>query len=554
MRGLVFVLFMLLIAPFASSLDIVIVNSENWQDVYSGMLYASLENIKGHYLIDQQDGLEKTQLIDTNFPDTLLIDSAEKPVLVGYASMLAQRGMIVEKMLSEKTDANLKLAKRSGKKSFILLDDSYGYNAISVAPYAIASGRYVLFVNKENLDEVENLLEDVDSPQVLIYGYILREAQEKLAKFRPEILNNQDRFLDNIAITERFLKEKPVGQLTFSNGEFLETSLFFGEFPTVFIGKVNTPDSVKQFIKRSGVRSGVLVGNSLVNVMRRIKEEFNMSIFIRFSQGKFNQVRQLDTFPVPINELQLSITNIYYDASSNKLIVTYKNPGTSFLYFRSSIGLFVRDELLRRIGDENANFLEGGEIKSVSYDLGDTEAVQEAITAKIDTLYGDSPYSQEFILSHVASVQAVEFRDDSSIRLVSLTYDEHFKAFFVEVENTGPIGTYVHIELQDVKVGDSQFTLTVSGSIFIQPGEVRPIKIPANMLKEDYDANKQILVSAQYGKERTLLIFDLKENLLLQIIEKENLMPYIYGLGILVIVLLWVVIFLFFTKTEKKNK
>lgn len=542
-----------LLIPAVFSLDQVMVNSADWQDVYSGMLYASLEGAKGSFLVDERDAFEKVRLADTQHPETLVVESASRPIVAGYTTSLAQQGLIVEKMISEDLDVNVKLAKRLRTNRFIIVDDTYGYNAVSVAPFAVQSKRYVLFVNAKNLASVERFLSDVANPDILVYGYILRDAQKVFEEYEPEILNEQDRFLNNMAITKRFLQERPVTQVTFSNGEFLEPSLFFGNFPTVFIGKSTTPQAVKNFIVENRITSGVLVGNALVNVMRQMRDELNLSVFIRFSQGRFNEIRDLDLFFLPISNLELSITNIYYDPSQNKLIVTYKNIGPSFLYFRSSIGLYVKDELLRRIGDEKPVFLEASEIKSVSYDLGDMAKVTDAISAKISTVYGESPQSQEFLLDHVASVEALEFRDDSSLRIISLTYDEAALAFFVEVENTGPVPTYVHLELQDVKVGDLMYTLTVSGSILLQPAEIRKIKIPANLLDEDYPKNPTIAVSANYGKERTLLIHQIVQNMELFVIQKQDLLPYLYGLGGLVVVLVFVILVLTMGKRKRKQ-
>ena len=38
--------------------------------------------------------------------------------------------------------------------NFVILDDSYGYNSISVAPYATASKSWVLFADRNNIDDI----------------------------------------------------------------------------------------------------------------------------------------------------------------------------------------------------------------------------------------------------------------------------------------------------------------------------------------------------------------------------------------------------------------
>ena len=109
---------------------------------------------------------------------------------------------------------------------FIVIDDSYGYNAISVAPYAIASNSWVLFADRNNIREVERFLAGRDVDSLIIYGHVDRDVRIRLEDFNPEVINiDGDRFLNNIEIVKRYQEIKSAKQTVLTNGEFIEKEI-----------------------------------------------------------------------------------------------------------------------------------------------------------------------------------------------------------------------------------------------------------------------------------------------------------------------------------------
>ena len=153
MKRVVLVLLFLLLATPVLAVDRVIVNSADWHDVYSGMLYASLLGVPSNFLVSQQDGAILLYSIPTNEPNILVVSSRTQPYVVGYGPFLQGRGYDNATELVTR-NANLDLATRlTNITKFIVIDPAYGYNAISAAPYAVKAGYYVLFANSRNIPD-----------------------------------------------------------------------------------------------------------------------------------------------------------------------------------------------------------------------------------------------------------------------------------------------------------------------------------------------------------------------------------------------------------------
>lgn len=168
---LLFLLAGLPILGASAAPDQVVINSADWQDVYLGAHYAGFNNIKSNFLISSEHAPVLLQTLDTNKENILLVESDKSPYAFRYKNVLESAGFTVDEIISSGTPLNIELAKRANTSDFIIVDDSYGYNAISVAPYAALEKNFVLFANKDNIDELYSFLEANGVGRIIIYGY-----------------------------------------------------------------------------------------------------------------------------------------------------------------------------------------------------------------------------------------------------------------------------------------------------------------------------------------------------------------------------------------------
>jgi hypothetical protein len=411
------VLFLLIIVACVSAKETIIINSREWKDVYSGMIYGNLVGTRPMFLTSEK---HSTLILNSfNSEDELIILTSKKtPFIFGYESTVRAKGYenVEERILSS---LSLELAKELDTKNFIIIDDSYGYNAVSVAPYAMVSNSYILFADKANIVEVEDFLDERQPEKLLIYGHVDREVMNALEKFEPEIINEDgDRFANNVEIVKKYEEVKgPVGQVFLTNGEFIEESLISGQYPTLFIGQHNVPDKVREYVADSKISAGVLIGNDLVGTATSIRRQLGISVFVKFArsarapEGPIAQVEDLDIFFVPKIVLNLAIEGARYNRITRQIEITYKNNADVATYFKGSYTLAEGDRE-QTFGDLEPLFIDANKYKTVVYDV---EPIEGDATLDVYTIFGESKNSLEFALTGEFPITMIDMDDEAKI-------------------------------------------------------------------------------------------------------------------------------------------
>lgn len=498
----------LLIAIPPISADTIIINSADWRDVYSATLYGNLKSISNSFLVSDKHSL----LILGSIPKTTpvqALSSKKSPFVIGYKSILEGQGYTAEEQVFD--SFNLELAKLTDTKSFMIIDDSYGYNAISVAPYAVASESYVLFADKNTIRAVDSFLSDRDPSKIIIYGYTDREVRDTLAKYNLEIINKDgDRFANNIEIVKKYQAINPSKQAVLTNGEFIEKEIMSGAEPVVFIGSNNVPDIVKTYIQGSDIDIGVLVGNELVGTATDIRRQIGISVFVKFAQGArqpqgaISQVEALDMFYLPRYILNIKIDSIKYNKATGTLEVSIRNTEDQAVYLKGTYTVQASDGSSQTVGDVDPIFLDGNELRTFTYNV---ENIPEgSITGNAYVIYGESKNSLEKVLRETFDIEAIEVMDNCQLSIKKVTYDRSGNTFLVDLENKGSVACYADIELVDVIIDGATTIVSSEEAIEILSGKSGRSKIKAELSDEDIDDNPKIRVRAYYGERKTSLI------------------------------------------------
>ncbi|MBD3164477.1 hypothetical protein GF323_04705 [Candidatus Woesearchaeota archaeon] len=549
-KGLLFFLFsLLLVCSFAAAKEVVIINSKDWKDVYSGMMYGGFAGKAPRFLESEPHSTIILNAIPKEDSITIL-SSRKRPFVFGYESTIKNRGYqdVEERQFDS---LSLELAKDlEDINNFIITDYSYGYNSIAVAPYAAISKSYVLFADKTNIVEIENFLDERQPEELLIYGHVDREVTGALEKFEPEIINiDGDRFANNVEIVKKYVEKKPVGQVLMSNGEFIEASLMSGEYPTLFIGRNNVPDKVKEYVTNSDINTGVLIGNDLVGTATIVRRELGIATFVKFArsarapQGSIAQVEHLDIFEVPKISLSLNVSAVRYNKITRQVEITYRNNADVVTYFKGSYTLIEGDNE-QSFGDLEPVFIAANSFKTVVYDVEPLLADE----AELDyyTIYGESKNSLEFVLDGVIGVSTIEIQDDTKIQYDNVYYDKLKERFVVIIENIGKKKVYVDTEIIDIIIQGERITLSSEGVISIEPGKKGKAYLPVEMDEEDIEDNPTITVRSYYGERENALVkiiegrFDL-------VIKEATLLTYLLTALIIILVILVLI-----TLTKKK--
>jgi hypothetical protein len=515
--GLISLFLLILASSFGLGQDAVISNSAYWGDVYSTLLYANLLGVSGYFLTSTPHGPILLYEIPTN-KQIQVITSADKPFVVGYETLIRSKGYPAPEELIF-NQANLELAKRLPNiNKFIVLDSSYGYNALAVAPYAVKAKYYVLFANDRNIADVSAFLSGRTVGGIIIYGHVDRGVRTALAGYNPEIIasENGSRFEDNMKIVDKYAEIGSIKQVILTNGEFIEASMMSGREPVLFIGKNNVPDEISNYIKEKKIDIGVLIGNELIGSATTIRRQLGISVFVKFARGAripggtINPVEDLDRFPMPSYQLSLSIISVSYNKATGVLEVTFKNNVDLAAYFKSTITIKNdKNETLAVIGDKDLIFIDGGETKTLVYpvDLPAT-ALDGGLTADVYTIYGESKTSLENALRGTFKIETINIMDNADIEIVDLVYDKGGGKFLVTIQNTGAVDVYVSPEIVDLWVNSGYVTVAADAVEKIGVGKKKVIPIKVQLEEEDLQDSKnaEIKVHALYGERMHALV------------------------------------------------
>ncbi len=542
-------------AVFAEDPDRIISNSEDWKDVYSVILYGNLIGKPANFLVSDRHA---TLILNSISKDSHIwaISSRKVPQVVGYKNFLESRGYSSEEFVYE--NANLEIAERlEDIKNFIVIDDSYGYNAISVAPYAVITQTYVLFADRSNINEIDSFLSGRNPDKVIIYGNVDREVRNTLQKYNPEIINKDgDRFLNNIEIAKKYQEIRHAKQAVLTNGEFIEQEVMSGSEPVIFIGTNNVPDATREYVQGSDIDVGVLIGNELVGTATFIRRQMGISVFVKFAQGarspqgSISQVEALDMFYLPTYSLNLEIQSIKFNRATNKLEVTLRNTVDQAIYFIGSYSLAASDGSRQTVGDIGANFIDGNEVKTLTYDA---ENIPEGdLSVEVFIIYGESKGSLEKEIRKTMRVESVRILDECEIEVTELSFRPGSRTFYANVENTGSVDCYVDMELVDLVIAGERKTFALESITELPSGSNKNLRIKVEEIEdEDLEDNQEVRVRAYYG-EREDTLFKTQDKNLPLIIKGPDYLTY--SLALVIIVLLILIIWKRRKKKEEHKK
>jgi hypothetical protein len=508
--------------------DQVVINSADWRDVYLGAHYAGFNNIKSNFLISSEQAPSLLQTLDTTRGRILLVESDKTPFAFRYKTGLESAGFTVDEILSSGTALNIELAKRANTSDFIIVDDSYGYNAISVAPYAAQEKFFVLFANKENIDELYSFMQANGVGRIIIYGFSDIEVRNRLAEFNPIIINNGSRFDNNIELLKRY---KNIQQVFLTNGEFIEEGIMSGKEPILFPGRERVPDKVVEYIRNSGIKTGVVIGNELSGVAYQISQITDMKIFLKFGQGfasgGSSEVRGLDIFFLPKYDFAVDINSVKYNRATKELEVTYENKGNLGVYLSSSIEVLSSGVRIATLGDRDPVYIDSGSTLAVAY-LSELDG--QNLTAKFTTMFGEIPGSFERVIYKEMKIEIIEVKDISSLNISKVSYDKSAHKVKVGIMNTGEVKTYAKTRIKLYIYGDERI-MVQDKVMLLEPGVSKDAVFITTLSDTNIEENPEINVRINYGERESVLIKVLEGNYPLIIIGD-------YTILIIVVVLL----------------
>ncbi len=534
--------------------DYVIINSDDWREVYSGMLFSQHIGLQGNFLVSPEHAIMQADIIPVTVERVLLIETDNK-YYGGYEGLIRSKGFDAM-TVSTDDNLNLLLGGYLDTSKFIVISDAFGFNAISVASYALMSGSYVIFANRDNIDDVKSFL-DGNVDELMIYGSVDTEVREELAEFDPIVIDTGGRISNNLEINKRFLSQKETKQVWVVSGDKIYRPLFSDDYPTLFIGRTTIPLEIDQFIEENGITSLVLIGNDMAGLMTQFKSRYEsrtdkeilVNMLIGRSPRKIDfsgdRIEAIDMFDVPMPRLDINVSSIFYNQLTGQLEVTYENIGDAPLYFLSTITINDGGER-KTLGDGEARFLSGGRIIAISYPV---EILNEDASGSFSVVFGedrrslDSAYTYNF-----DELEFIRIEDSSDVMPKRAKYDRLNNALYITVENIGPVAAFADIEVDLLLDGVSQ-TLFAPEIIEIAEGTEAKVVIRQRLTSLDLDDNEFVKVRVRHSQRENMLLKVVEEDLPLEIIISPVLLS-----GAACCLLILILIIIFYRRRKKANR
>lgn len=533
----------------------IVINSGKWTDVYSGILYSNLKKMSSDFLTSTADGKILLKNLDKKNSISILT-SKDKPYVFNYQSEFQSAGFnSVDNLKS--SNMNLDLIKQLPNTSnFIIVGDSFGYNALAVAPYAVQKKAWVFLANSNNIYQIDSILSQKNINSILIYGYVDPTVRNILSKYNPEIIDKGDRFTDNIEIVKKYLKIHPTRQTVLTNGAFIEKEIMAGSEPVLFTGQTNVPDQIRNWLKNSSITVGVLIGNSLVNAATNIRQTTGINVLVKFARNARDQtggvapVEGLDLFPVPTPTMNLKLHSVEYSSAQSKLYVTYKSNSNIPIYIKGTITL-NNGENTQRVGDVNPIFLAPNIYKTVIYPVNLSDS--KNMSAEVYTLYGETNAGLEKVLHNMSSVNSVQVIDSCSLTkedIKSIEYNKQEKIISIKIKNPENTNCWVSAEIQGMKIGYSLKTIGTENSIMIPSTKSGKLIINQELSKTDIQNNAYVNLVVSSGEKQDSLVNILRGSypLTTQTFSMTSYMIII----VIVIIITLLILFIIFRKKEKE--
>jgi hypothetical protein len=555
-------LFVLATALFSVpvSADTVLINSQDWIDVYSGMLFGRFQGYETFFITSKRHA----SILETVLPPehrVQVFESERVPYRVNVAGVLKKLGYETEVTYSGSSKGlNLQLAKQSGLTSFIVVDPTYGYNAVVAASLALSSHAFVLFADQGNAEQVAAFLRTLpQTDSVLLYGQVSPAVSRRLASFSPQAINTGNRYKDNVEALKKYFQMNPAAnQVVLTSGEFLENQVIGGE-PVILIGRERVLQETVDFVKNTRVKTAVVVGNDLTKGAKQFKDATGISTFVKVGQGiphgvnEYEPIRALDMFFLPSAKIEVDLAFVQYNALEKVLEVVYRNNGSRAALL-GTVTILADGVPVQTVGDTAAQILERNETRGFRYaaDLSEEVARKSALVADVFTTYGESAESQDRALAAQVPISTSDQQDGCELELGKVAFDQISQRLAVTLRNPSDVDCFASVALLDMVINDQRQTIAYPGTAKVTEDSKETFRIKQRMTGVDIADNEQVRVRVLYGMREGLLFKSIDATVPLE--QTGSYKTYVIGGIIAVLIILVIVLLVMLGRARKKQK
>jgi len=518
--GIIALSLMFLISTASAS---VVVNSEDWKDVYAGLQYAEQQDKNAFFT---RSSSASGVLSDIGAAENYtLIQSENEYFLQNLDNQMETRGMEITESIEIESNADLV---DEDEENFIVVPENDPSAALPSSSLARSINGTVIIATDENTDQVEEIL-DEQAEQVIMVGEFTTSLQNSVESFADEHYDNPNNFELSVEIAERIEEEEEFSSALITDGRTIEGDLVSGQNPILITGSNFLAEETAEYIiQNENIQTTEFIGAGLGSVAQDLNSEANendrdIGVFVKFGSATpgdnfQEEVLGLDMFPLPTGELDLSITLAQYVPDQDIFLAGYTNQGSSSVHASSIITILDNDgNEITGISDEDTQFIPGESTEIIAYDLDiDAEQIEENGAAEFTTNYGNSPDNLNEVIEseeegvfeppRTMPISLVDVEDQSQVEIEEATYIENRDRFEIQVENIGEVTAYTRANILGIEIeGVERFFSSDINQL--ESGETAILEIEAeDLTQQDLEQNENVTVQLNYGEFDDFLI------------------------------------------------
>jgi|GEM_PF-6182236 len=493
---------------------IVVVNSVDARDVISGAAYA---NVVGETVVFVPQKTDLTIFLSKvkNGGHVTLLQSGN-PVYINLEDIFASNKInVTRKVQLDSAEGNeITLAQMANPDGYIIVTSDYGYPAISAMPYAKLNKYYLMLGFKDNAQKIAQTVKG--GKPVIIFGYVSPEIPNALdaAGVKYEIINNRDRYLDNIEIIKRYISESSTNTFLLSDGNEIEESLINANSPVLFVSPI-IPDATQSFVREQASKGQVilnLIGSEFVQPVYNMKKVIDAElganrVIARLKIGEavpFSSTtpQESDIIVLPGPYAEPYIDASVYNTNTKTLDITIGNNGNAPAYLSMGVKAYVGNKVVG-VFPSIRDFVNPDEKRGYSFNLTIPEGSEGDMVAEMSVLYGLSNISLDSAFVDMKNISSITFMDQSSASVENAKYDKGKKALSFLLRNNGTVKAFYKVAVSATDAAGSAVSFTDDRVFALEPGEARVVMY--DMLPFG-DSVKSVSVKVNYGARDGFLL------------------------------------------------
>ena len=539
------------LAASASAVEVAVANSEDWVEVYSVLLHASLNKQKAYFVnADAVQPLTKVLSLDT---DILMYESSDSPYIQNLNAQMSSLGYNVETQ-SVGSDMNVDLA--PDVDTYYVVSRDNPRITLSLASLAVRQNAWVFIVDENNVNDVVASL--TGATTVIGVGNFGRDVLDQLEPSFTRRINNNDLFKDSQAIAKEF---GDISNVVLADGAFLESEFFTTGNPVLLSGSNKVLDDTISFFKDNNVQSVVIVGNQLSVVGEQIRTNTNkqVSVFVKFGQSDISntgRVYALTLFPLPQPQLGLTVQKVVYNPVTKELIAWFNNLGNTGIYELTTLSVKNGDDEVGTASFPDVVFIGAGELLPVTFPIElPVEELNDDTLVEFYTSYGLYPSQLDTFLTMTnqfgppfsigLTVEEIG-EDDSLLSVEDVAYYSGLKRMGVTVINNGTARVYYTTKINGLIVNGLEEDLFKED--YVEAGQVRTTYMPVELDEVDLEENREVSLLVTYGSQEDLLLKTIQDDYPFKVVAGNALTGLVTGVfgenasvGVVVVVIVVVI-------------